>query len=524
MPFPGSVGEIPELTGRPFLSGAVGFIFVDLLCVTTLSSVPKRRLGDLFGFPPLSRRRIVLIRSFSHRPTISLLLLLLITSGVGAALSGCVSAKERYERVQNDRSEGRVVAAAFEMVKVLEDDESWPNGRRELNDLAREASKTLMGEAQTAVNRDRPIKALSSLDRIEDLEAACRDLDVSIGWPSGYDDLRATAVQDAYDLRMREGETAASEGRWAAAEDAYEDARQYAPGDNFLRTIDRRQADVRLAWAEEAMSAGQYRLAFDRAESALNLVPENTGIAQDVRALQDAAVAEGTRLTAFFPLWQTGEAAEALPRGFLREVNDVLNLNYWTEPPLFIAAVPPVPTRRLLRDMDLHRTVMSRLQASRAGRRLDADRVLVGDIVSFREEIDDLERKSVRVGWNPPEATNGRSATRGRPSADAEPTDTTYVIERYDRELHATVEIRVLDPFAKRTLAQHTMDVELDGSMERGVFDGDWQNLDLSGAETSLFRPEDVRERERELEIAFADAVANAVARESFDRILGTIE
>lgn len=439
-------------------------------------------------------------------------------------LSGCVSAKEHYERVQDYRSEGRVVAAAFEMVEVLEDDKSWPNGRRELNDLASEASKTLMGEAQTAVNQDRPIKALSSLDRIEDLEVACRSLDVSIGRPSGYDDLRATAIQDAYDLRMREGETAAAEERWAAAEDAYEDARKYAPSDNALRTIDRRQADVRLLWAEEAMNRGQFRQAFDRADSALNLVPENTAIAQDVRALQDAAVAEGTRLTAFFPLWQTNEAAESLPQGFLREVNDVLNLNYWTEPPLFIAAVPPVPTRRLLRDMDLHRSVLSRLQASRAGRRLDADRVLVGDIVSFREEIDDREEETIRTGWNPPETTNGRSATRGRPSADAEPADTTYVIERYDRELHATVEIRVLDPFAKRTLAQHTIDVKLDGSMERGVFEGNWQNLDLSGAETSLFRPKDVRERERELEIAFADAAANAIARESFDRILGTIE
>jgi tetratricopeptide (TPR) repeat protein len=468
----------------------------------------------------------VFIRLFSHRPAVSFLLLLLTSTVVGAALSGCVSAKERYERVQNYRAEGRIVAAAFEMVEVLDDDESWPNGRRELNDLSREASKILMGEAQTAVNQDRPIKALASLDRIEDLEAACRSLDVSIGWPSGYDDLRATAINDAYDLRMREGETAAAEGRWAAAEDAYEEARRYAPGDSARRTIDRRQADVRLSWAEETMNAGQFRLAFDRAESALSLVPENTVIAKDVRALQDAAVAEGTRLTAFFPLWKTDEAAASLPRGFLREVNDVLNLSYWTEPPLFIAAVSPVPTRRLLREMDLHRTVMSRLQASRAGRRLDADRVLVGDIVSFREEIDDLEREPVRVGWNPPEAqSGGRAATRGRPSAESgEPTDTTFVVERYDRELYARVEIRVLDPFAKRTLAQHTIDVELAGPMERGVFDGDWQNLDLSGAETSLFRPDDLRDRERELEIAFADAVASAVARESFDRILGTIE
>jgi len=186
--------------------------------------------------------------------------------------------------------------------------------------------------------------------------------------------------------------------------------------------------------------------------------------------------------------------------------------------------VPPVPTRRLLRNMDLHRSVLSRLQASRVGRELDADLVFVGDIVAYREEVDNLEAESYRTGWTPPTG-NGRSATSGRPSAESgEPTDTTYVVERYDRELYATVEIRVLDPFAKRTLARHTIDVELEGPMEHGVFDGNWRNLDLSGAETSLFRPADLRERERELEVAFADAVANAVAREGFDRILGTID
>ena len=441
-----------------------------------------------------------------------------------SALAGCVSTKERYERVTNYRSQGRVVAAAFEMVKVLQDEPSWPNGRRELNTLAQKASGVLMEEAEAYVDDRAPVDALASLDRLGNLRSSCRSVSVSIPRPAGYDRLRETAVADAYAFRMRQAETAESEGRWSAAEAAYDDARQYARGDDALRTIDQRQARVRFARAEAAMSAGAFRTAFDRAESVLALVPEDASIVDDVRTLQDAAVAEGTRLTAFLPLWQTDEAADQLPRGFLREVNDVLNLNYWTEPPLFIAQVPAVPTRRLLRSMDLHRSVLSRLQASRVGRELDADLVLVGDIVAYREKVDNLEAESYRARWTPP-AGNGRSATSGRPSAESsEPTDTTYVVERYDRELYATVEIRVLDPFAKRTLAQHTIDVELEGPMERGVFEGNWRNLDLSGAETSLFRLEDVRERERELEIAFADAVANAVAREGFDRILGTMD
>lgn len=454
----------------------------------------------------------------------SALCFLLMAGVLASALSGCVSTKERYERVTKYRSEGRVVAAAFEMVKVLQDEPSWPNGRRELNTLAKEASGVLIDEAEVHVDNRAPVDALASLDRLDNLRSSCRSVSVSIPRPKGYDRLRETAVADAYDLRMQEAATAESEERWSAAEAAYDDARQYARGDDALQTIDQRQAHVRFSWAEEAMRTGAFRTAFDRAESVLPLVPEDASIVDDVRALQDAAVAEGTRLTAFLPLWQTDEAADRLPRGFLREVNDVLNLNYWTEPPLFIAQVPAVPTRRLLRSMDLHRSVLSRLQASRVGRELDADLIFVGDIVAYREEVDNLEAESYRTAWTPPTG-NGRSATSGRPGADAgEPTDTSYVVERYDRELYATVEIRVLDPFAKRSLAQHTIDVELEGPMERGVFEGDWRSLDLSGAETSLFRPADVRERERELEIAFADAVANAVAREGFDRILGTMD
>lgn len=435
-------------------------------------------------------------------------------------LAGCVSTEERYQRVQTYQKEGKPVAAAFEMVKVLDDDSGWPNGRRELNTLATEAMTHLMGRSRERLQAGAPLDAVASLDRIDALRSACRSVDVSINEPADYGSLRARSVDASYALLMDRAGEAEANGQWSAAASAYDEARRFAPGDRALSDIDRRQADVHLAWAEQDMERGAFRSAFSRAETAAGFLPEQSVLLDDVRGIQDAAVAEGTRLAAFLPLWQTRETADRLPDGFLRELNDVLTLRYWSDPPIFVASVPPVPTRRVLRRYDLHRTVLSREQAARVGRQLETDFVVAGDVVGYREERDDVETTPRTAEWSI-STPAGRGATRGREAA--EPRDTTFFVEQYDRELYATVEIRLIDPRAGRTLVTHTIEVDVEGPMERGVFDGDWRNLDLSGAETSLFRAEDVRKRERDLELALADAVAAAVAQETFDRIVETI-
>jgi hypothetical protein len=444
-----------------------------------------------------------------------LALLVLLTT-----LSGCVSTKERYERVQTYQNEGKVVAAAFEMVKVLDDEPNWPDGRRELNTLAQSAMSSLMDAARGDLQNGEPLDAVAALDRIDELRSACRSVDVSVSEPQGYAALRPRAMDASYAMLLDRAESYRDKEEWGRAVKAYNDARRFAPGDQALRSLDRRLAESHMSWAAADMDRAHFRSAFDRAETAASFLAEDAPMREDVRALQDAAVAEGTRVAAFLPLWQTREAADALPNGLLREINDVLMLEHWTAPPVFIASVPPVPLRRTLRRFDLDRTVLSRKQAARIGRHLETDFVVVGDIVSYRDVQDDVETTPQTARWsvNTPE---GRGATRGRQAAA--PTDTTFFVEQYERELYATVEVRIIDPVAGRTLVTHTIDVDVSGPMERGVFDGNWRNLDLSGAETSLFREEDLRTRERELELALADAVAGAVANETFNRILKSI-
>jgi len=444
-----------------------------------------------------------------------LVIVLLLT-----ALAGCVSTKERYERVQAYRSDGKLVAAAYEMVEVLESDPQWPDGRRELNDLARAAIDQLMTDARAAVTQESPVAAVDAMDEIEALRRACQRVDVSVLPPAGYASLRARAETNAYRMLVDRAEGASAREDWAAADAAYIEAAAYVDDETTLAMLDTRRAGVLQSWAEADMEREAYRTAFDRAETALSLSAADTPRTADLRALQDAAVTRGTRVVAFLPVWQTESAESAVPPGFLRELDDVLSLEHWAEPPLFVATAPQVPTRRVLRRFELDRRLLSRTEAARIGRALETDLVITADLIAFQEDADDIERETGVAPWVP--ETTSRSATSGRERSG--PVDTTFVIETYDRELTATVEVRLIDPRGRRTLSTERITAEVDGPMERGVFEGNWRNLDLSGAERSLFHPEDLRQRERELELLLVDALAASVADDTFRRIIAGIE
>jgi tetratricopeptide (TPR) repeat protein len=438
---------------------------------------------------------------------------------VVVSLAGCVSTKERYERVQSLSSEGRTVAAAYEMIEVLDDDSSWPNGRRELLKLASTAFDTLMTEARQLRRDDRPVEAVGRLNEVDRLHDACQRVKVSVPLPEGYASVRRETESEAYAMLVDRGEAAFDAEDWPDAEAAFEEARAYADGTDQLRELDRLQARTLFRWADAEMQRSAYRSAYDKAEAVTSLLSEDAALVEDARTLQQAALDRGTRRVAFLPLWQTESAGQAMPPGFQRELNETLRYRHWDQPPLFIASADPLATRRTLQRMGLDRTVLSRRQAVRAGERLDADYLVTGEVVQFVAEKSDVEQERRVTGWT----SNARGATRGRPD-DGPTADTAYVVEDFDLKLTAGVEFRVVDVRSGRIVATRTVDVSSEGEMRRGVFEGDWRNLDLSGSELALFDPEEIRRREQALETSLADALADALAREAFDRILGRID
>jgi tetratricopeptide (TPR) repeat protein len=470
---------------------------------------------------------------------------------VAALASGCVSTQERYERVEAYRARGQVVDAAYAMVDVLEDDAQWPGGRRELLSLGREAFGVLMNEARTLREQGRPVEALTRLERVEDLHDAARDVDVTLPRPEGLADTFAATRQDAYDVFVARAEAAearadwgaaraaydearayatseaqradlrrrayaalerhaeAAEARadWRAARNAYTDARAYVASDADRLALDRREADVLYRWAQDDRDRRAYRAAYDRAASALATLPDRDAArARQLRAFQDEVVEKGTRTVAFLPLWRTDAASKALPPGFVTELNDVLRLSHWSEPPRFVASVPGPAVRRATRRAGADRAIVTRTQAALVARDLDAPWAVTGEVTTFRTREDDVERR-----------------TRAARLSDTL-TDTTYVVESLDLTMRAVAEVRLVDAERRRTQDTFTVEARAEGPIQRGVFAGDWRALDLRGSEVSLFDPDDQRQRRRQIETRLAENLARAIAEATFARITDEIE
>jgi tetratricopeptide (TPR) repeat protein len=448
---------------------------------------------------------------------------LLAVSLLALALGGCVSAKERFERARNFESEGRYADAAWAYVKVLEDEPGFPNARRKLFEASQRAVDGWMQQARTAADAERYERAVVHLDEIRNLREACRGVDVSLPLPDGYTAFRDDTERRAADALMAEADAAAEAGDWPAAYRSYDRARRYVDTAERIETIDERQAEVLLGWADAEMQRGTYRGAYQRAARVFDLVPDTHPLVEEAEALRATAVERGTRRVAFLPLWRTEAADRALSDVFLSDLNDVLTARYWSSPPPFIASADPIDVRRTMRRYGVDRDVLSRRDAAEVGRGVGADFVVTGEVTEFVAAETDVDEERVPVAYVP----DGRGPTSGREnrrSNDDAPADTAYVHRTYDLELEAVIEYRVVEVRTGRVVDRGTADAEAEGAMEDARFDGDWRNLDLSGAEKDLFDPEVRQRREQEIETRLLDRLAAEYATTATDGVLDEIE
>ncbi len=439
---------------------------------------------------------------------------LLLPLSVALALAGCVSTQDRYEKAQELSAEGRYAEAARYYIRILQDEPDWPNAREELRAAGQHAVDRWLDEAEAAAETGRYETAVAALDDLDALRADTEAVGVTLAVPDDYAAFRSETVEAAADALVAEGRRAEEDGDWQAADAAYERARRYVRSEQRLARLDEAQARVALRWSEDEMAHRRFRAAYLRAERVFELVDPEHALAADAEALQAEAVEHGTRAVAFLPLWRTGHAAEAAPEYFLDDLNDVLLYDFWTEAPLFVAAVDPVVTRRTLRRMDAHRAVLAASDAAHVGRLLNADFVVVGELASFVRAEEDLEEER--------HAT--RIRVRGGTGSGPTWRDTSYAVQTFDLVLEAVVDYRVVEPRTGRILERSVARVKHEADRRRGVFRGDYRQLDLSGSELSLFDPDDQRAAERELENQFLDHLAAHMADDVFERILRHIE
>jgi len=425
-------------------------------------------------------------------------------------LAGCASTQKRYDKAQDLEAQGRYAEAAEYYIKVLDKEAAWEEAPERLREAGNRAVAFFFDEAEAARFEGNYDAALRALDRLDDLRADAAGVGVTLDAPENYVAYRQELVQTAVEDLLRRGQRAEQAGDWREALDTYERAARYTDDPDRLAEFARLQANVHLHWAEYDFDHEYYRAGFDRAQHAIDLLGPRHPLAERARAFQEDALASGTRFVAFLPFWRTEDLDRHAPRNVVPDLNDVLLYEHWSDPLLFIASADPVQLRREVRRLRYDRTVITRRQAAEIGRVAEADYVVVGEWTVFERQERNIKEKTRKARMK------GRRATAGGT------TDTTYIEQSFRLEFDAEVAFRIIDPRTRQVVDHGTVDAKVSGRVTRGVFAGDYRDLDLSGSELSLFE-DDERLAEDEMGDELVDLLALRLAERVYDRLLRLI-
>jgi hypothetical protein len=271
-----------------------------------------------------------------------------------------------------------------------------------------------------------------------------------------------------------------------------------------------RQGIVYVSWATEDAERDYFRAAFAHAQEAINLLGPDHPVARDAAEVQREAVKLGTRYVAFLPFWRTDAVGREAPRTLIQDFNDVLLYDHWAAPVPFIAAADPVQIRRELRRLRYDRTVINRDQAAEMGRAARADFVVVGDWSEFEQRDRNVKEKT------------RKAKLRGRGSTVSGGRDTTYIEQELTLELRGEITYRIIDPASRRVVDEGRLDHKVSDKIKRGLYAGDYQDLDLSGKQRSLF--EDEHLAVEELSNQLVDELAARLAERVYERLLRQIQ
>lgn len=425
-----------------------------------------------------------------------------------ALMAGCMSTEKRFERAVNYEERGEYVNAARYYVGVLQKEPDWEEARQGLIRVGEIAVGNYLDVAEEQESTGQYVQAIATLNAMDALRSQALTVGVQLSVPDNYDSYRERLSQAAVGALIRQGEVAEEQGNWAEALKRYTEVQE-----RYELSVDQEEemrlarARVHLKWAEQDREKGYYRSAYDRAAAAIGILGEDHPRAGGAFDLQDQALAEGTRQAAFLPIWSTSAVKERAPSGMLEELDDMLQYDFWANPPNFIAQADPVQMRREIRRLRYDDRLVTRTEASYIGEVLEADYVVVNQAVTL-----DMEETRLR------ESTK-RTRTSGRTSQD-----TTYIEQNYTTVIKAEIEYQIIDTRTRRELASGSVSEDVSARMTRGVYNGDYRDLDLSLSERRIFDTEAREQAIRDLEDELLDKLAPKLADEVFENVLKQIK
>ena len=400
--------------------------------------------------------------------------------------------------------DGEYVRAAEYYISVLERDADWTEARDGLGRVGVIAIDMLLQEANDQEGLGEFDNAIATLDKLDDLRLDAQGVGVTLVVPDDYDAYREDLRIAAIDELVRTAERAEESGDWDEAIKNYERVvDKYELQGQEREDMLAAQAQVYLNWADDDMQRGAFRSGYERVNNTIDLLGANHPLSEEAYDLQERALQEGTLHVAFLPVWQTEDVSDNAPRGMITALNDVLNYDYWAAPPPFLATADPVQIRREMRRLRYDERPVTRSEASEIGRVLDADLIVIPQVLTLRFD-----------------ETRVRDRTRGVKTRDDVPVDTSFIEKSYTGVLEAEIEYRIIDPYERKEVEDGSVKMDVSERMQRGIYDGDWRDLDLSRRQRQLFDEEVVELAERELEDELLDRIAPRLAEEIYEDLL----
>ena len=417
-------------------------------------------------------------------------------------VAGCASAGKRLEQGIEAEAEGSYYEAAIRYIEALEKDETLAEARGRLLEASASAVAVGLDEAAASQMAGDPVRAAEAFRALDRLIGRARRVGVSVPVPTGFTQERRATLDDAITTLMERSEASAERGRWREARQALGRVRRdFEPSVEQREASERAEAFLLLAWAESEERDRRHRRAFFLAGEVLALVrPAPADLIDRVEALRERAISNGTQAIAVFPVTMTAPVREQMEGDLDQELADLLELVYWRAPPPFVVVRDPVVVRQVLR----------RRGPPRASFRPVRVMAEVGADFGVMVELTGLRATERNVSQE-----NHQARTR-------DGLITSFIEERGTVNYRVEAEVTIMDDRG-RIVAETTERATTRGRFERGVYEGDYRDLDLSRGESRLFNRVVIRRRLAEIQRGLVSNLSDRVAEEVFDRVLARI-
>ena len=432
------------------------------------------------------------------RPRLTLLGALL----VGA---GCASAGDRLNEGIQLQSEGRYMEAAYRYADAVDKDSELVEAQDRLLAVGDTAIELALARATNQRATGDPIRAAETFQSVDALLSRVREVGFSLSPPVDYADLRREAFDWAIEALMSDGEELVAEGRFRDARRALRRARSDFTATNAQRTASfAAEIDLLLTWADAELSVDRYRAAFGLAGEAVELRPSPTRrVLDEADQIRVRALELGTVALAILPITSVASVREQVAGDLEAQLSDDLELDYWRDPPPFVATADPVLVRRLVRDATRGGAPLSSRALTRVLGAVAADFGALVEVTSLDIEERDVERE-------PREVRSRRGGTAS------------YFVEEGRLRYEAEVEVIVID-YNGNEVRDFRVSARGTGRFERGVFRGNPQELDLSRNEARLFDPDVLAAQHARVQREVVGELAADVARRTFEAVLSRV-